>query len=205
MSAVAGGTPVDGSTIRRATVEDAQLLSDVAQRAFVEAFGHLYPPADLQQFLRDSYSVEVHRTFLADPRCAMWLVERDGEAVGYALAGRPCTLPHADVKPEDGELKRIYLLPIAQGSGVGGRLIQTAFDWLEQDGPCTLWIGVWSQNFGAQRFYARLGFEKVGDYEFLVGSVRDPEFILRRTPPRHSRAGGNPPPIGGAGSPPARG
>ena len=31
-------------------------------------------------------------------------------------------------------------------------------------------------------FYERLGFEKVGNYEFLVGSVRDPEFILRRGP-----------------------
>ena len=40
---------------------------------------------------------------------------------------------------------------------------------------------MYSQNFGAQRFYERLGFEKVGNYEFLVGSVRDPEFILRRS------------------------
>jgi GNAT superfamily N-acetyltransferase len=122
----------------------------------------------------------VHRTYLADEKCAVWLAERDGEAVGYALAGRPCTLPHDEVRPEDGELKRIYLLQSAQNSGVGSRLITEALDWLERDGPCTLWIGVWSQNFGAQRFYQRLGFEKVGDYEFLVGTVRDPEFILRR-------------------------
>ena len=72
-------------------------------------------------------------------------------------------------------------MPEAQNGGVGSRLIQTAFDWLEQGGPTTLWIGVYSQNFGAQRFYERLGFEKVGGYEFLVGSVRDPEFILRRS------------------------
>lgn len=176
MSAVVG----QDCLIRRATLDDAQRLTDLAERAFVVAFGHLYPPADLAQFLHESYSVDVHRQYLSDPQCAMWLVERDGEAVGYALAGRPCGLPHPEVKPEDGELKRIYLLPAAQGSGVGGQLIQQAFDWLEQDGPCTLWIGVWSQNFGAQRFYARLGFAQVGNYEFLVGSVRDPEFILRR-------------------------
>ncbi|KGQ18822.1 Acetyltransferase, GNAT family [Lysobacter dokdonensis DS-58] len=168
--------------IRRATFDDAQVLTDVAERAFVVAFGHLYPPADLAQFLHDAYSVEQHRKFLSDPKCAMWLVERDGQALGYALAGRPCTLPHAGVRPEDGELKRIYLMPEAQNGGVGSRLIQTAFDWLEKDGPTTLWIGVYSQNFGAQRFYERLGFENVGGYEFHVGSVRDPEFILRRTP-----------------------
>ena len=173
---------MNAPTIRRATLEDAAALSDVAERAFVRAFGHLYPPADLARFLQDSYSVGQHVKYLSDPKCAMWLVERDGEALGYALAGRPCTLPHADVRPEDGELKRIYLLPEAQGGGIGSQLIQTAFDWLEQDGPTTLWIGVYSQNFGAQRFYERLGFTKVGNYEFLVGSVRDPEFILRRAP-----------------------
>ncbi|HEU4773787.1 MAG TPA: GNAT family N-acetyltransferase, partial [Lysobacter sp.] len=62
----------------------------------------------------------------------------------------------------------------------GGRLFQTALDWLQRDGPRTLWVGVWSRNFGAQRFYARHGFEHVGDYGFPVGSVRDHEFILRR-------------------------
>jgi len=41
---------------------------------------------------------------------------------------------------------------------------------------------VWSENFGAQRFYARYGFEKVGTYEFPVGQTRDLEFILRRAP-----------------------
>jgi ribosomal protein S18 acetylase RimI-like enzyme len=170
------------ATIRRATIDDAQAWSVLAERAFVVAFGHLYPPGDLAQFLRDSYAPDVHRKYLSDPACAVWLAERDGEAVGYALAGRPCTLPHADVKPEDGELKRIYLLPSAQNSGVGSRLIHCALEWLDRDGPCTQWIGVWSQNFGAQRFYERLGFEKVGNYDFLVGSVRDPEFILRRGP-----------------------
>ena len=176
------------ATIRRATLDDAARLKDVAERSFVSAFGHLYPPDDLAAFLEDSYSVEQHRKYLSDPACAMWIVERNGQAIGYALAGRPCGLPHGDVRPEDGELKRIYLLPEAQGSGIGARLIQAAFDWLEQDGPCTLWIGVYSQNFGAQRFYERLGFEKVGGYEFLVGNTRDPEFILRRTADASAKA-----------------
>jgi len=45
-----------------------------------------------------------------------------------------------------------------------------------------VWMGVWSENFGAQRFYARYGFSKVGTYAFPVGKVFDLEFILRRPP-----------------------
>ena len=82
--------------------------------------------------------------------------------------------------PGCGELKRIYLLPQWQGGGRGSALLQTALDWLEATMPGPIWIGVWSQNVGAQKLYARLGFEKVGEYEFKVGATRDHEFILRR-------------------------
>ncbi|RDZ29559.1 GNAT family N-acetyltransferase [Lysobacter silvisoli] len=170
-------TPV--YAIRRAGPADATLLSDLASRTFSETFGHLYPPEHLQRFLDDSYSLQAQARPLADPQCAVWLLERDGIAVGHALAG-PCGLPHAEVAPGDGELKRLYVLREAQNGGWGGRLFQTALDWLLRDGPRTLWIGVWSENHGAQRFYARHGFVHVGDYEFVVGDTRDHEYILRR-------------------------
>jgi ribosomal protein S18 acetylase RimI-like enzyme len=62
-------------------------------------------------------------------------------------------------------------------------LLKTALDWLEKDGPRTLWIGVWSENFGAQKLYERMGFVKAGEYFFPVGEVRDLEFVLRRDSP----------------------
>lgn len=116
---------------------------------------------------------------LSDPAYATWLLESGGVAIGYATAGA-CSLPHADVAPGDGELKRLYVLQEHQGGGRGSRLFDVALAWLLRDGPRTLWIGVWSENHGAQRFYARHGFERVGDYDFVVGHTRDHEFILRR-------------------------
>ena len=169
------GEPV----IRRATPDDAGLVARLATRTFTETFGHLYPDEDLQAFLAASYAVERQRIILSHPDYAVWLLEHDGEAIGHAAAG-PCGLPHAEVAPDDGELKRLYVLKEWQNGGHGGRLFAAALDWLLRDGPRALWIGVWSQNPGAQRFYARHGFVHVGDYEFPVGRVRDHEFILRR-------------------------
>lgn len=165
--------------IRRATPADAALLSALAEQTFVEAFGHLYPEQDLRDFIEESYSVERQRVILSTPGYAVWLLEHDGTAVGHAAAG-PCGLPNADVMPGDGELKRLYVLAAWQGTGWGGKLFQAALDWLLADGPRTLWIGVWSQNLGAQRFYARHGFSKVGEHTFPVGRVVDLEFTLRR-------------------------
>ncbi|MDG2522729.1 GNAT family N-acetyltransferase [Caulobacter segnis] len=166
-------------TIRRATPADADALCAIGRDTFVETFGHLYPPQDLADYLSYAYGPTRIGADLADPAKAMWVVESaDGVAVGYALAG-PCDLPHDEVTSGCGELKRIYILKAHQGGGVGSRLMQTVFDWLEQPGR-RLWIGVWSQNFGAQRFYERAGFAKVGEYIFPVGQTKDLEFILSR-------------------------
>ncbi len=169
----------DATTIRRATPEDAGAISRLATQTFVETFGHLYADEDLQAFLADAYAVDKQRIILKHPDYAVWLLEDDGNAIGHAAAG-PCGLPHPDVAQGDGELKRLYVLNAHQNGGWGGRLFGEALDWLQRDGPRTLWIGVWSENLGAQRFYARHGFEHVGEYEFPVGRVRDREFILRR-------------------------
>ena len=165
--------------IRRAGPADAQVLSVLAARTFTETFGHLYPAEDLEAFLRDAYTVEKQALILGHRDYAVWLLEDEGVAVGHAAAG-PCGLPHAEVQPGDGELKRLYVLASHQNGGWGGQLFAEAERWLLRNGPRTLWVGVWSENSGAQRFYARHGFAKVGTYEFPVGRVRDLEFILRR-------------------------
>jgi ribosomal protein S18 acetylase RimI-like enzyme len=167
--------------IRRATAADAAALARIGAETFTITFGHLYPPEDLAAFLDESHSQAAYAKLLADPRYGLWLLE-EGEgarAAGFAVAG-PCGLPHAEVAPEDGELKRLYLLPEIQNGGWGARMFAEAIDWLQREGPRRIWISVWSENFGAQRFYARHGFAKVAEYEFPVGQQRDIEFMYRR-------------------------
>jgi len=175
-----------GVSIRRARPDDAGAVADIAARCFVEAFGQHYPDEDLQAFLADNYTVERQARILAHDDYAIWLLRRGDDIVGHAAAG-PCGLPHPQVLAGDGEVKRLYVLKSAQNDGAGSRLLRTALAWLERDGPRTLWVGVWSENPGAQRFYARHGFVQVGEYAFPVGRARDREFILRReaspTPP----------------------
>jgi ribosomal protein S18 acetylase RimI-like enzyme len=166
-------------TLRRAAPQDAPVVAEIGAETFHLTFGHLYAPGDLADFLATGHSVTRARADLEDPALAIWLAVQDGVAVGYALAGA-CSLPHADVTPACGELKRLYLRPEAQGAGVGGRLFAEAIAWLQRDGARDVWIGVWSENHGAQRFYGRQGFEKVGEYGFRVGTTVDREFILRR-------------------------
>ena len=167
-------------TLRRAGPTDAEILATLGAATFTDTFGHLYPAGDLARFLSETYAVARVRADLADARKAFWLAEFEGEPLGYALAG-PCDIPHAGVAPQDGELKRLYLVRNSRNLGLGARLFDAALEWLHTSGPRTVWIGVWAENAGAQRFYARRGFEKAGEYGFRVGGTVDREFVLRRT------------------------
>ena len=99
---------MNDTVIRRATPEDAPALAELGATTFIESFGQLYAPADLQAFLEESHSLAAYAQVLANPEYALWIAIRDGRAIGYAQAG-PCGLPHAEATPADGELKRLYL------------------------------------------------------------------------------------------------
>ena len=113
------------------------------------------------------------------PESAAEASSSEAGPIGYVSAC-PAHLPHPEVAPGDGEVQRLYVLRDHQGAGRGTMLLNTALEWLEREGPRTLWIGVWSENYGAQRFYARHGFTTVGEYSFMVGDHADREFITRR-------------------------
>ena len=169
--------------IRRATLDDAAPLAELAALTFTQTFGHLYPPEDLHLFLTTKRTAAAYAKILAEPGAAAWAaVDEAGRFRGYAVAGR-CGLPVQNLEASSGELRELYVDNGAQGHGLGTRLLDAAFGWLKEQKRTPLYIGVWSENHGAQRLYARHGFSKIGEYDFPVGSTLDREFILRRNAP----------------------
>jgi ribosomal protein S18 acetylase RimI-like enzyme len=165
--------------IRRAVPDDAAALAELGAATFSETFGHLYPAEDLQTFLL-THSVDAWDRVLKDPGTAVWLAELDdGSKVGFIVVGA-CKLPVEDREATAGEIKQLYVLARHHNLRLGTRLMELGLEWLEAQNRTPIYIGVWSENYGAQRFYARYGFEKVGEYGFPVGSTVDHEFILKR-------------------------
>lgn len=167
-------------TIRRAGVADAAALAVITERTFTETFGHLYPPEDLAGYLRGTCTPDSCRKLLDDPKVGVWLIGADGAApIGYVTAG-PCKLPVDNREPNAGEIRQLYVLATHQNQRLGARLLDVALEWLMEQSFSPLYIGVWSENHGAQRFYGRYGFTKVAEYGFPVGKTVDHEFILKR-------------------------
>ena len=168
------------TAIRHAIAGDAMQLATLGAATFTETFGHLYPAADLQAFLTATHSIQAWSRVLEDPQRAVWIATlEDQMPVGFIAVG-PCKLPVDEQPPTAGEIQQLYVLARQQKLRLGSRLMTLGLDWLQQRGRTPLYVGVWSENLGAQRFYARHGFFKVGEYGFPVGSTVDREFILRR-------------------------
>jgi diamine N-acetyltransferase len=167
--------------IRRAAVEDSARLASLAVTTFTETFGHLYDREDLLSFLSATRSPIAYSALLEDPDIGVWLATLEPEAapVGYAVAG-PCKLPVPDLQAPAGEIRELYVLAARRGHQIGTQLLSQALAWLDARGRLPLYVGVWSQNLGAQRLYGRFGFHKVGEYDFPVGRHVDREFILER-------------------------
>ena len=166
--------------IRRATPDDASALADVGTATFTETFGHLYPPEDLQTFLIGSHSVDAWTRTLSDSQRAVWVAAlADAIPIGFIVVGA-CKLPVQNREPTAGEIQQLYVLARYHNLRLGSRLMDLGLKWLAAQGRAPLYIGVWSENLGAHRFYGRYGFDQVGEYGFPVGKTIDREFILKR-------------------------
>jgi ribosomal protein S18 acetylase RimI-like enzyme len=167
-------------TIRRAISNDAAAMAELGGSTFTETFGHLYPPKDLQTFLAANYTPESWTRTLADPQRAIFVAEnQSGRKIGFICVGA-CKLPVQDLEATAGEIQQLYVLAEFHNLRLGTRLMDMGLEWLASQGRAPLYIGVWSENYGAQRFYMRYGFNKVGEYGFPVGETVDHEFILKR-------------------------
>lgn len=162
--------------LRDATVDDAATICALAQRSFTETFGHLYAPSDLAAFLA-GHSIAGWQAELADPGFAVRLAEQDGAAVGYAKLGPP-SLPVEPRGPSI-ELRQFYLLAPAQGTGAAQTMMQWVIDTARARGAQDLYLSVFVDNHRARRFYERHGFDRIGEYGFMVGTHRDTDDLMR--------------------------
>ena len=163
---------------RDATPDDCDALSALMRETFVETFAHLYRLADLTAFIAASYTPALQYAELIDSETETRLAWRGEKPVGYAQIGA-FKLPHDAGPAHTLELYRLYVAEDVKGAGVAAALMEWAMARMCARGATQAYLGVWSENTRAQRFYARFGFEKVGDYKFPVGEALDDEWILR--------------------------
>jgi ribosomal protein S18 acetylase RimI-like enzyme len=167
-------------TIRRGTLADAALLSELGARTFSETFAADNTPEDLAAYVATSFNVAQQTSELEDPGSTFLIAEVNGHAAGYAKLH--------DGEPEKGvegakpiELVRLYVSRDWLGRGVGEQLMRACIDEARQAGHETIWLGVWERNARAQAFYRKWNFRAVGEHMFQLGSDLQRDILMERS------------------------
>src|SRR5688572_29266270 len=163
--------------IRRGVLSDATALAELAARTFTDAFASDNRPEDLQAHLASAYGAAQQSAELADPDVVTLLADRGGALIGYAQVRRH-TVPACVTQAQPIELQRFYLDRSAHGTGVARELMAAVHEAARELGGRNLWLGVWERNARAIAFYSKMGFTKVGNHSFYVGSDRQTDDVM---------------------------
>ena len=163
---------------RTPSAADLTALCRLGRATFIETFGDLYPPEDLEDFLHHTFGPPGMPNEFANPAYRFRIAESEGQMIGYCKLG-PASLP----APEDGrqkiELRQLYVLRPWQGAGVAASLMNWAMGVAKSSKADDFYLSVFSENVRAQRFYSRYGFQEVGRFHYMVGKTADDERLWR--------------------------
>jgi ribosomal protein S18 acetylase RimI-like enzyme len=172
-------TLVPALTIRRGTLADAALLSELGARTFSETFAADNTSEDMAAYIATSFNVARQTAELEDPASTFLIAEVDRSAAGYAKLhdGEPEECVEG---PKPIELVRLYVLRDWLGRGIGEQLMRACLDEARQAGHETIWLGVWERNGRAQAFYRKWNFRTIGEHIFQLGSDLQRDFLMER-------------------------
>ncbi|GAA4009970.1 GNAT family N-acetyltransferase [Sphingomonas swuensis] len=165
---------MNAPTIRPATAADLPEIDRIFRTSFCDTFAHLYQAEDLAAFL-GGFTPAGWTAEFTDPAYAFAVGLIDGEIAGYAKLG-PNKLPHVESEGTV-ELKQLYLLKAAHGSGLAAQLMEWALAEARRRQARRMALSVWSENWRAQAFYRRFGFADRGPVTFMVGNHPDEDRV----------------------------
>ncbi|HEV2567446.1 GNAT family N-acetyltransferase [Sphingomonas sp.] len=164
---------------RDARPEDGPELDAMARAVWLETFGHSGSAEDIALYLAKAYGPtgDLIR-HLSDPGHRFRLACREGVIVGYAKLSMPW-LPQGNFGPRARQLSQLYTVQAVRGAGVARTLMDWTIEMARAQGADELLLTVWEHNPRAMRFYEKIGFVHVGDYEFPMGEQIDRDLIMR--------------------------
>lgn len=173
------GSSADAPTIRRARADDAAALTAFARRAFIDTYISDNRPQDVHAYVEASFTPDIQRAEIADPRMAYLLAEVDGALAGYAQL-RDAPPPGGIAVDGPMEIARFYVGAAWHGRGVAAALMRACDAHARGCGARSLWLCVWKRNARAIRFYEKCGFRLVGQMEFTMGEDVQMDHVMAR-------------------------
>lgn len=171
--------PEARAAIREPGPADAAALAALMRETFLAAYGDAAPAGDVAAHVARHFTPEAAARDLGDRSLHCLVVAVDDRWMGYASLALGVA-PPAVVQGAAVQLRRFYLRPEGQGSGLADVLLAAALEGARRRGVGTAWLTVWQQAARARRFYERHGFRVAGSTTFRLGGVEQLDWLMVR-------------------------
>lgn len=164
--------------VKKATINDATLLSRLATETFYETYSWYNTPANMLEYTKTYFNPERTADELAEGGTHFFLAYADDEPVGYAKLRNTENPPELAGKKHI-EIERVYVYKKYQRLKAGYALMNHCIDFASKLKLDTIWLGVWEKNNSAREFYERVGFTTFGTHIFTLGNDPQRDHLLK--------------------------
>jgi GNAT superfamily N-acetyltransferase len=169
--------------IRPATLSDRALIRSISERTWPSTYGHIISQEQIDFMLDWMYS-DTSLEKQMNTGCSFYIANLNGDDVGFCSVS-----PEAEENnsteivagAKSHKLNKLYILPIAQGTGAGKALLNKSIEVVKAAGSSSLFLQVNKLNT-AYSFYLKHGFIKEAEYKFDIGNgFYMDDYVMRLT------------------------
>lgn len=166
-------------TIKKLATVDVSLLLAISKQTFFDAFHHLNKPEDMDAYASQAFTIKRLLQEITTPGSVFYWAMLNDEPVGFIKLNSE--LAQNEFQDNNSmEVERLYVLASYQGRQIGQQLIHFAINEAIKNKHDFIWLGVWEHNQHAIRFYQRLGFTIYGSHDFMLGTDRQTDLLMRK-------------------------
>lgn len=164
--------------IYRANISHAKLLSELTKTTFLVPHGHSAPKEEMDKYINNNFNINNLKKELNNEQNIYSLIEYNGNIAGFSKIIFNSKNKHINSNNIT-LLSRIYLLEKYYDLSLGKALFNYNLSLAKKNKQSGIWLAVWIENYRAISFYKKIGFKKVGDYNFAISEKHsNPNHIL---------------------------
>lgn len=159
--------------IRKASLEDYNVIRDLADRTWYHSYLSILSREQLDYMLEMMYSPASYTEQISIKNHHFLLASEDGVFLGFSSY-------ELNYLSETTKIHKLYVLPEAQGKGVGQKLVSIIENEAAKNSNDKVVLNVNRYN-KAIHFYQKAGFETTGEEDIAIGNgYLMEDFIMRK-------------------------
>lgn len=160
---------------------DAEVLSTLAAETFWDTYNGLIDHGDIWSFIRMHFTPEKIRQDI-NTQSGVYIICEDAQKIPVAYARLSTDYQPPVLKGKKAlEVNKIYVVARVKRKGVGNQLMNYITDYARRLDFTVLWLAVWEHNKAAIAFYTKMGYKKVAEVPFAMGSETHNDYLVAKT------------------------